>query len=907
VSPSEAGHPLHALGVRLALLSAVIVGCGVLVGGLFLPTALAVTDVVDSVKSGVLDIPPLPREFVPPAERSILYAADGTPLETIFFEENRNSFPLAEIPAIVRNAVIATEDSEFWDHRGINYRAIIRAAFTNARAGEIQGGGSTITQQYVKNVVLSGDRTFERKIKEAVYAVELEQRITKEEILQHYLNEIYLGNGVYGVGTAAEYYFGKDVRDLQAAEAAVLAGMIRDPRRNDPIAFPDASQRRRDIVLDQMEEQGYLTRDEAQDARSRPIELNVTQLEEPESPFFADWIKRLLVNEDTARGLGTQLDALRALGDTPEERIRQVFQGGLRIHTTIDPEFQRLAEEAIDEHVTEPLTDPMAAIVSVEPGTGAVRTMAIGPKTHGTCDEPDEVDEDTGKLLCSRTKFNPAVPADAGSNRVGRQPGSSFKPYVIATALELGLPPGWEVEATGPQTINGCLDNGAPWTVNNSGGNGLRNMYSGVAGSSNVFHARLMAEIGPRPVAELANRVGIKSLDPDNPNQAVCSMALGSTEVFPLEHAAAFATFANEGVYCAPYAIQRIEDKNGKVLWEHTVDCARAIDADVALRVVDIMKGPVNGGGTAPWMASAMSPYPVRGKTGTTNDYVDAWFVGFTRQLATAAWLGYENGIERYQTEEQAITACPGQHRGANALEGNVCIARHLMSNVTISGRYHSRIFGSTISAPMWRDYMSRAMQRFEPQAWDAPSAAPAATVPDVLAAADLDAAKELLERAGLNWYVQDVEHFEPAGTMLAQTPPGGTRVSAGSIVVIDVSDGLGVAPVVPDLVGLTETQAIRLLEERGYVARVLYKDTRDEEQVGRVLAQSPGEGEHYAPGEDAVVIIQVGRARKGKPEPSPSPSPSESASPSPSPSPSEGPGNGGGRGGDGDADSTTP
>lgn len=865
VSPET---PTQALVARLVLLAFVIGGTGVLLGSLVLPTAMAVTGVVDAVSHDVLDVPPLPENFEVAPERSVIHAADGSRLAEIFFRENRVSVDLSQVPAVTRDAIIATEDADFYNHPGINHAAILRAALTNLRAGEIEQGGSTITQQLIKNAAdLSREKTLDRKIKEAVWAVEVERRWTKDQILERYLNRTYFGRGVYGIGTAAGFYFGKKAGQLGLADSALLAGLIRAPERNDPLADPDRARTRRNVVLDQMADQGFITRAQAETAARQPLGLDVHETSQPEQPFFVAWVTRLLIDQGAAEGLGTQVDALQALGDTPKERIRAVFQGGLRIHTTLHPDMQAQANAAVGEILSDPLHDPMGALVSVRPGSGAISALAVGPKKHGECEEPVEVTEE-GRELCDKTSFNPVVPADAGSSRVGRQPGSAFKPFLVTAALEAGFPPGWEIEATGPQTIppDQCPNPGqGAWTVNNAGGNGLRNMYSGVKASSNVFHARLIAEVGAAKVAEVARRLGIRR----SPLPEVCSLALGAVEVFPLEMASAFGTLANLGVYCEPFAISRIEDRHGNLLYKRTPRCERVLDRDIARRVVDIMEGPVTPGGTAPH--ANLGRWPTRGKTGTTQDYRDAWFVGYVKQLATAAWIGFEENP-----------------------------AQNPLRNVTINGQHYSRVFGSTLPAPMWKAYMQEAVQLFEPEGWPGPEPMPTTVVPDLTDLQALEEIKEALEEARLNLVTETIEDWRPPETPLVdrQRPAPDTEVPAGSAVVVPVSDGQGEVPRVPDVVGLTEREARKKLTGIGYEVVVETQVTDNPEEEGVVLEQDPRAGREYPPGEGAEVTIEVGdyEPRRNQPgqgppwsrtSPSPGTSPGSSSPSPPSPSPS--------------------
>ncbi len=742
----------------------------------------------------------------------------------------------------------------------------------------------------MKNAYLTTDQTLNRKIKEALYAVELEKRLTKDEILERYLNRTYFGSGVYGIGTAANRYFGKPVEDLTLGESAMLAGLIRTPEGNNPLKDPIAARQRRDIVLDQMALHGFVTRQQADQAKAQPLQLNPQEPTPPANPFWVDWVTRLLINEPAADALGSQVDALEAMGADQDERIASVFQGGLRIHTTLDPGMQAAAEQAItdnlqyeDEPAEEIAKEPFGGIVSVEPGTGAIRTMAVGPRDYGACEQPIGTD-DAGRLLCDKTKFNPLVPADEGSARVGRQPGSSFKPFVIAAALEKGIPPGWQVDATGPQTIPGC-DNGGPWEVNNSGGDGLRDMYSGVKASSNIFHARLIKETGPSNVVDMAERLGIRR----SPLPAECALALGAVEVFPLEMASAYATLANSGEYCAPFAITRIEDQDGNLLYEHSPRCEQVVDTAVANRVVDIMEGPVTPGGTAP--IANLGRWPTRGKTGTTNDYRDAWFVGYVKQLATAAWMGYENGLVTYDCDVNPDRCDEDDNQCYDvdaATETRRCVETRLLRNVTIAGDSYSRVFGGTIPAPMWKDYMAAVVERFEPEGFPSPRL-PARGDRAGPPHGDVDRrGRGAGGRGEAEPHRRDtVDHWQPEGTFVAQDPPAGTSVPAGRAIVLQVSNGTGVQPVVPALIGMVQAQAERTLTELGYGIKVVDKTTRRPEEDGKVLAQSPSPGTELPPGEGTLVVIQVGRLDpNASEEPSPSPSPTAEPSPTTEPSP---------------------
>jgi penicillin-binding protein 1A len=871
-SPRRGDRPSRAGAVtsRLLLLFAVVGATGLLLGALFLPAALATSDILAAVRQEVLDVPPLGEADTPP-QNSYVYAADGTELAELTFEENRVPVLLSDVPQVAVNAVLATEDADFYSHQGVNHAAIARAAITNIRAGGIEGGASTITQQYVKQTFLSPEQTLGRKVQEAIYATQLERRLPKDEILERYLNRTYFGSGVYGIGTAAERYFSKDVGDLTLGEAATLAGIIRSPERNNPIASLDNAQRRRDIVLGQMATHGFVSRDQAETARAEPLEPVISEPPPPSDPFWVDWVSRLLVSEDAARALGTQVDAFETMGATLEERRATVFQSGLRIHTTLDPEFQDQAEAALRQHLTyedespEALArEPLGALVSVEPETGAIRAMALGPQSWGSCSEDGSWvgETDAGELLCDRTKVNPAIPGAGGS---GRQPGSAFKPLLVTAALEDGLPPTLEMESRGPKEIEGCVDSTADttWTVRNfsEGGPSTLDMYEALKRSSNVYHALLIADIGPQKLVDMGHKLGIRSeLRPD------CSLALGATEVTPLEMATAYATLANRGVRCEPFPIVRIEDAQGATVWEHSADCTRVIDTEIADRVVDIMAGPVEPGGTAP--GANLGRWPTRGKTGTTNEYRDAWFVGFVKQLSTAAWIGYPAGTRYYSSVEAAETAC-----GSAAAGNPVCPGQtQFLTDVTIGGQQYARVTGGALPAPMWTTYMEQAVQRFEPEAFPEPGPLPTGTVPNLLDAGSISRAERLAEEAGFRLVVRTVSDYRASGTFVGQDPRPGSDHPLGSRITLSVSDGTGSPPSVPDVIGLTLDEAVAVLSRLGYDVGIRDVRVDDDRFDGIVVRSSPGAGSRLTPSDGIQVVLDVGRFRAPAPAPAPEP-----------------------------------
>lgn len=913
---SSSAERITSIIVRLGLIAVIVVIIATLAGLMFLPAAVVVDDGVDFVANDLLDVGPLPDVEAPP-ENSFIFDEAGNQLAEINFEENRQPVPLSQVPDTLKNAVIATEDAKFYEHNGINLRSIARAAIENARSGDIESGASTITQQYVKNALLADratEQSYERKIIEAVWAVELEKVLTKDEILERYLNRTFFGSGAWGVEAASRRYFSQSVGDLTLAQSAMLAGLIRSPERNSPLVDADNALTRRNIVLNQMMGEGFITEDQRAAAAAEGLTIVPSDLPPPDEPFWTEWVGRLLFDQDVAESFGGQTDVLALMGDTREARIATVFQSGLRIHTTLNSEWQGIAEEKIRDYLVAEGDDrsgiaqePLGGLVSVEPGSGAIRTMAIEPFDYGSCGESSDFagTSDSGQILCDKTKVNPLV---IGMGASGRQPGSSFKPFVVIAALEAGLPPGFSLNADKTGPIEGCDDNYSP---NNAGQGGVQDMYTGIKFSVNQYFAKLTAEIGEQSVASMADRLGLRGWGADLLTDAGyqnigCSLGLGAKEVSVLEMAVAYATIANRGEYCRPYAIERIEDRDGNVLYEHANDCEQVVDEKIIDRTVDILKGSVTSGGTAPYLSGQLGAYPVRGKTGTTDDSRDAWFVGFVKQLATAAWVGYPNGSSLYETREQAAAACPtfydGQPNPSDQPEDStVCPPEtKLMENVTIGGEGYRRVFGGTIPGRFWGDYMAEVTQSFEPEGFPDPGPRQTSIVPNVLGMS-LANARAKAEDAGFTLVTKTVEDYRPAGESFAQSPGGGTRAEAGNAIVLSISNGLGVQPTVPNVVGESDDNAIRILEAAGYSVQVFQRKVGNPDLYGFVLSQSPSAGTAAPPEEgNRVVSIQVGVARgdgngDGEPDPTTAPSPptpteTKSEKPPKSPKPTEDP-----------------
>ena len=524
------------------------------------------------------------------SEPSVVYDRNGNFLTLLKAEENRKPVTLAAVPPVVLQAILDVEDAHFYEHDGFDVKSTARAIFSNADAGTIRQGGSTITQQLVKKTLLNDERSVDRKVKEAVLATRLEKALTKDQILERYVNLVYFGNGAYGVGAAAETYFNVPLAQMGPGQAALLAGLIRNPLANDPFRNPDQAKARRATALTQMVQYGHLSQEEADRLKDEPLPAAPNKPQERQSYFLEAMKQRLL---DDPR-----------LGDTAPDRYDALFRAGLKIYTTFDPQAQQVAEEAARTGVPPPgRSNPMgaiAAVVSLDPGGGEVRAVVGGPG------------------FSERNKFDIATQGY-------RQPGSTFKLFTLLAALESGYGPGSTVDGSGPCLVNEGRSRRSRRSVlsqdniiNNAGdgiGGGTMTMAAATAGSVNCAFERMAATIGFNKVIEMAKRLGLGS-NPRYPVLDVPTLPIGVTEATPLEMAAAYATVANDGVYHKPTFLDRIEDRSGKVLFKGGVDGKKVMSTVVARTAAQIQKGVF--GGTAACCRPAGSR-PAAGKTGTTD------------------------------------------------------------------------------------------------------------------------------------------------------------------------------------------------------------------------------------------------------------------------------------------------
>ncbi len=535
-------------------------------------------------------------------QNSFVYAADGSLLGAIPAELNRQVVPLSAVSPWIPKATVAIEDRRFYEHGGIDPTGIARALWADIRAGQVVQGGSTITQQLVRNLYISREQTVQRKLKEVCLSIKLNRAWSKERILAAYVNQVYYGNLAYGIEAAAQTYFSEPARALTLPQAALLAGLTQAPSAFDPFAAPQAARARRDAVLAAMLETGAITRAQHDWATGRPLSLDPGRLySEIREPYFFSYVRDRLIEQYGAR---------------------TVRSGGLRVYTTIVPRWQRIAQRAIRGTLTES-TDPAAALISIDPGTGAIRAMtAVIPGRP-------------------KNEFNLL-------SQARRQPGSTFKTFVLAAAVEQGIDPDSSYYVSAPFTYrpvaDGNCDDGSWWcvhTYDNSYG-GWTSITRATIRSDNSVYAQLTLDVTPEKVAAMARKLGVRS-DLDVGGRYVPSMGLGSVAVSPFDLASAYATIAARGVYSEPMAIRKVVLPTGKVDTEAgwgVPTRKRVISEGVAYTVTRILEENVQYGTGV----RASFGHPAAGKTGTTDRHADAWFSGFTPDLQTTVWVGYTSG-----------------------------------------------------------------------------------------------------------------------------------------------------------------------------------------------------------------------------------------------------------------------
>jgi penicillin-binding protein 1A len=637
---------------------------------LTVPPAVAFTVIVSLI---FLPLPVnLPRERASVTSRiSHVYDIEGN--EIAVFREFDQNIPVSkkDIPVSLKQAVISSEDKSFYRHSGVDLRGSFRALVADLRGRSLKQGGSTITQQYVKNVYTGNERTITRKVREAILANQVDREYSKEEILYRYLSTIYLGEGAYGVGAAAETYFHKSVKDLSISESALLAAIIPAPSVYQPRGNPDGANARRLNVLATMLREGYITQaahDEAAAQTVWPVTKGkppgpVTLIHQPvkefrKYPFFVDYVEKYL----------------RARGYDPD-------RAGLKIITSLDPEVQKEAERSVTDALKGTAAPLEMALASVEPPTGFVKALVggrdfyNGPSANvnlalGGCPKKPE------KIDVAAACWDDATAAIGGGGP-GRQTGSSWKPFTLAAALEKGIAPSKVFPAPSTYRIPNCkaTSTSQKCTISNNEGHGggSQSLRTATAQSTNTVYAALEHEIGIASGVEMAKKLGVASAFYSSPLHGVAGVTLGVEDTAPLEMAAAYSVFANRGERLPATPIVKMTDTTGKVLIDNQKRKGeRVLDEVIADNVTDLLRGVIDGGtGTA-----ANIGRPAAGKTGSSNDNADAWFVGFTPTLSTAIWMGNSTG-------------------------------RVPLLNI----KGVRRVFGGTIPARTWKAYMSEALK----------------------------------------------------------------------------------------------------------------------------------------------------------------------------------------------------
>jgi penicillin-binding protein 1A len=551
---------------------------------------------------------------------SVITDMNGKPSGSLVGSENRVIIPLSQVSTQMQQAVLAVEDSDFYVHHGVSAKSVLRAVRANSAAGGVSQGGSTITQQLVKLSLVGNEQSMKRKVKEASLALQLEQqfckdrprRDCKDEILERYLNTVYLGRGAYGVEAAAQMYFGKSAAELDWGDAAVLTSLIRNPTGYDPIRFPEVATRRRQVVLGRIAEVGAITDQEAALLEQTPLPSEIVKSSSSATAQDLTYFERKVRDE-----------LLRAEWLAPTEALRRerIFNGGLVITSTLDPRAQLLAEAASASNpIKKANPETVAAVAVVEPSSGAVRAVV------GQTDLP-------GQGL-----------VEIATPQVGRSPGSSFKAFTLLAALEAGYSIRDSIlAAPAPQKLyKGWGIKDSSWPSGCKGG--TVELAKATSSSNNCAFARLQAAVGGAKVVDVARRLGLNTLTDESADYP--SLTLGGTTVRPLEMAAAYAAIANDGVYNPAHFVTKVTDQTGAVLFEYVPATEQAISVDVARQATVALQGVVTGGtykgGSLP------NRQPAAGKTGTNEaaggENTDVWFVGFTPQISTAVWIGNPAG-----------------------------------------------------------------------------------------------------------------------------------------------------------------------------------------------------------------------------------------------------------------------
>lgn len=660
--------------------AAKFLGVSVLAGAVLAGIALPAVGALGlAAKGSVEGFDALPANLKTPplSQRTTILDAEGGTIATVY-SRDRTVVDLKDISPYMQKAIVAIEDSRFYEHGAIDLKGVLRALNKNARSGEVSEGASTLTQQYVKNVFVeeAGDdatkvaqatqQTIGRKIQELKLAIQVEEELGKKKILENYLNITFFGQQAYGVEAASQRYFSKHAKDLNVQEAALLAGIVQSPSRYDPVNDEAEATKRRNVVLNRMAQVGDISTAEAEKAKKAPLGLKVSKPKNGcitavnDASFFCDYVREVFLSEPV-------------FGKTRKDRAKIWNQGGLTIRTTLDPKAQESVHQSLKDHVNK--SDSVAAASTlVEPGTG--RIVAMGQsKPYGY-----------GK---DETEINYSVDHAVGGSNYGFPTGSTFKPFLAAAALEENVPATKEYSSPYdmdyPSPIQTCdkpwiNDNGYRVENENESEVGPYRLKEAMAKSVNTYFVQMLADIGLCPVASMADKLHVHQGNGDKLPQNPSALALGSVGMSPLTMASAYATFASRGMYCTPVAIESITQKVGnkqKSLEVPKSTCSRAMTEKTADSVNTLLQGVVDSG---TGKAAGLSDRDNAGKTGTTDERKNAWFVGYTPNMSGAVWVG---------SASQKVE----------------------MKDITIGGVYHPLVFGGAVPGPIWKDAMTGALE----------------------------------------------------------------------------------------------------------------------------------------------------------------------------------------------------
>ncbi len=748
--------PASRVASHLGVMAVVAAVMGVVVAGLVIPFAGVLGIGAKSISHSVEDLPASLRTQ-PLAQQTQIVDNAGQTVATLY-DQNRINVPLSQINRNMVKSIVAIEDYRFYQHGALDLKGTLRALVTNQASGGSVQGGSSITQQMVKMTLVDQAKTakqrraatadtYARKLAELRYAIAFEQNYSKDWILERYLNIAYYGDGAYGVQAAARHYFDTNAKDLTLAQGATLAGLVKNPSGYDPITNPDRGLQRRNVVLDRLAQLSVISQHRADVLKSQPLGLHPVATPNgcvnSSAPFFCDYVVNYLEHDP-------------ALGKTVDDRKKLLYTGGLTIHTTISMRDQRAADSAVHKHVF-PKDQAIGALAMVQPGTGDVKAIAQS--------RPMGRDAAAGQ-----TFLNYVVPQKYGDS-AGFQPGSTFKAFVLAAAIQQGFPLTQKINSPMAMNIpmgqyrtcgNKPYTSTDTWAVHSSTIGGFpMDAYEGTQESVNTFFAQLELQTGLCEPYKLAKAMGITLNDPSR--EMVPSFTLGVASVSPLELAQAYATFAARGLHCEARPVISIDDSSGNQLKNYATQCQQVIAAPVADAVNDVLRGVMSPSGFGSHLILNQQS---AAKTGTNDANMSVWFMGYTPNLATASMIAGANSQGHWIT----------------------------LNGQTIGGVFTDVAHGSTTAGPMWYDAM-RVIQQWLPDATFTPPNGQdingvLTTVPDV-AGLPYDQASQQLTQAGFQVADGGYRNSGYATDTVAYTnPSGGSQVASGTTVTIYRSNG---------------------------------------------------------------------------------------------------------------------